>query len=224
MLVFVQSLQAKSDWKILSWVDKLKPLFDAYTGPYQDKYRFWTGFLLLVRNILLLIFAFSALGDPSVNLLVITLASLSLTVLFGIFHPVYKKNCNILEFSFYLNLGTVSVATLYVHGTNGNKAAVIYTSTGIAFFTFAGTVLFHVYQRANCHHRVSAMWQRVCTRCFLRCKQHKHVRAGSEEPLLQVPESECEESGDEGQVAQPLPPVIRYDQYREPVLEYEDIQ
>ena len=40
VLVFVQSLQAKSEWKIFCWVDKLKPLFDAYTGPYQDKYRF----------------------------------------------------------------------------------------------------------------------------------------------------------------------------------------
>ena len=175
VLVFVQSLQAKSDWKILSWVDKLKPLFDAYTGPYQDKYRFWTGFLLLVRNILYLVFAFNTLGDPSLNLLVITLASLSLTVLFGVFHPVYKKRyCNILEFSFYLNLSAVSVATLYVHAINGNQAAVIYTSTSIAFFTFAGTVLFHVYQRANCHHRMSAMWQRVCS-CFLRSKQHKDV-------------------------------------------------
>ena len=31
VLVFVQSLQAKSEWKILSWVNTLKPLFDAYT-------------------------------------------------------------------------------------------------------------------------------------------------------------------------------------------------
>ena len=38
VLVFVQRLQAKSEWKVFSWVDKLKPLFDAYTGPYQDKY------------------------------------------------------------------------------------------------------------------------------------------------------------------------------------------
>ena len=139
-------------------------------------------------------------------------------MLFGVFHPVYKKRyCNILEFSFYLNLGAVSVATLYVHATNGNQAAVIYTSTSVAFFTFAGTVLFHVYQHADRHHSVSTMWQRICTRFFLRCKQHKDVRAGSEEPLIQLPESEYEE-------AQPLPPVIRYDQYREPVLEYEDIQ
>ena len=87
----MQSLQAKSEWKILSWVNKLKPLFDAYTGPYRDKYRFWTGFLLLVRSILFFIFAFNTLGDPSLNLLVITLASLSLSMLFGVFHSVYKK-------------------------------------------------------------------------------------------------------------------------------------
>ena len=93
----------------------------------QDKYCFWTEFLLLVHNILLLVFAFNALGDPSLNLLVITLTSLSLTVLFGVFHQVYKKRyCNILEFSFYLNLGAVSVATLYTHATNGKQAAVIY--------------------------------------------------------------------------------------------------
>ena len=225
VLVFVQSLQAKSGWRVFSWVNKLKPLFDAYTGPYQDKHRFWTGFLLLVRNVLLLVFAFNTLGDPSLNLLVITLASLSLTVLFGVFYPVYKmRYCNILEFSFYLNLGTVSVATLYVRATNGNQAAVIYTSTSVALSTFVGTVLFHVYQCANCHHRVSAMLQRVYTCGFLQCKQQEDVRAGSEEPLLQVPESEQEESSDQGEVAQPLPPVIRYDQYREPVLQYEDVQ
>ena len=32
-----------------------KPFFDAYGGPYKDKYRFWTGFLLLVRIVLALV-------------------------------------------------------------------------------------------------------------------------------------------------------------------------
>ena len=97
----------------------------------------------------------NSLGDPSLNLLVITLASLSLAVLFGVFHPVYKKRyCNILEFSFYLNLGAVSVATLYVSTNNGNQAAVIYTSTGVAFLTFACTVLFHIIQSDLSSHNV----------------------------------------------------------------------
>jgi len=162
VLVFVQSLQAKSEWKILSWVNKLKPLLDVYTGPYRDKYRFWTGFLLFVRSILFFIFAFNSLDDPSLNFLVITLASLSLAVLFGVLHPVYKKRyCNILQFSFYLNLGAVSVATLYVSANNGNQAAVIYTSNGVAFLAFAGTVLCRVYQGATCQLALHVAWQHV---------------------------------------------------------------
>jgi len=220
VLVFVQSLQAKSEWKILSWVNKLKPLFDAYTGPYHDKYRFWTGFLLLVRSILFFIFAFNTLGDPSLNLLVITLASLSLAVLFGVLHPVYKKRyCNILEFSFYLNLGAVSVATLYVSANNGNQAAVIYTSTGVAFLTFAGTVLCRVYQGATGQFALHVAWQCVCS-CLLKWKKEEDIQAGSEEPLLHNAESECEL--DEDQVPHTLRRVLRFDQYREPVLEYDD--
>ena len=30
----------------------MKPIFDAYGGPYKDRCRFWTGFLLLVHVIL----------------------------------------------------------------------------------------------------------------------------------------------------------------------------
>ena len=218
LLVFVQSLQAKSEWKILSWVNKLKPLFDAYTGPYRDKYCFWNGFLLLVCSILFLIFAFNTLGDPSLNLLVISLASLSLSMLFGVLHPVYNKRyCNILEFSFYLNLGAVSVATLYVNTNSGNQAAVIYTSTGVAFLTFAGTVLFHICQGVTCHHIMSATWQQIYS-CLVPSEQ-QDARAGSEEPLLRFSDGEL---GDQNEVAQPLPQVVHYDQYREPVLEYED--
>ena len=62
----------------------------------------------------------------------------------------------------------------------------------------------------------------VATCCFLQCKQQEDIRAGSEEPLLQVPEPECEESSDQGEVAQLVPPVIHFDQYCEPVLKYKD--
>ena len=59
----------------------------------------------------------------TVNLLVITLASLSRAILFGAFHPVYQKAyCNILELSFYLNLGALAAATEYVTGNNGSVA------------------------------------------------------------------------------------------------------
>ena len=62
----------------------------------------------------------------------------------------------------------------------------------------------------------------VCCFLFFLYKQQEDIQAGSEEPLLQILEGECEEiSSDQGEVAQPLPQVIHYDQCREPVLEYE---
>ena len=56
VLTFIQCLQKKSDTLPLFWVNKLKPLFDAYTGPYKDRYRFWPGFLLLFLSILFFLF------------------------------------------------------------------------------------------------------------------------------------------------------------------------
>ena len=54
----IQCLQKRFWYCLLGWVRRLKPLFDAYTGPYKDKYRFWTGLLLLVHFILLLFFVY----------------------------------------------------------------------------------------------------------------------------------------------------------------------
>jgi len=73
MVCFIQHLQRHSSFRVLHWVQRLKPLLDAYTGPYKDKYRFWTGLLLLVRAVLFLAIAVNALGDPSLNLLFVIL-------------------------------------------------------------------------------------------------------------------------------------------------------
>ena len=41
-------------------VAKLKPLLDAYGGPYKDKYRFWTGVTLTVRLTVTVAFSFTS--------------------------------------------------------------------------------------------------------------------------------------------------------------------
>ena len=60
VLMLIPCLQKKSDSPLLCWVNKLKPLFDAYTGPYKDRYRFWPGLLLFLLSILFLLFALNA--------------------------------------------------------------------------------------------------------------------------------------------------------------------
>ena len=150
LLLLGQWLQPKSHLCILSWVKnpKLKAILDTYHAPYKPKHRYWTGLLLLVRCALFLVFAFNISGDNSINLLVISLTTFGIFVWFALLGKVYKNWClNALELSFILNLGILAVATYHVNQSGGSQAAVAYTSVGIAFLTFAGIVIYHIYMR-----------------------------------------------------------------------------
>jgi len=134
-------------------------LFDAYTGPYKDKYRFWTGLFLLSRVVLFVIFATSTLGDPIANLISLALVTTCLLVL----HPprVYKVwLLGVLELSFLLNLNVLSILVSYIRYTGDNRdaqSAIVYTSVSIAFVTFIGIVLYHAYSRLA----TTKVWKKV---------------------------------------------------------------
>ena len=77
LLLLGQWFSLLSNVKGFSWLNntKFKSFMDAYHAPYTAKCRYWTGLLLLVRLGLFLAFAFNALGETSVNLLIITSTS-----------------------------------------------------------------------------------------------------------------------------------------------------
>ena len=146
ILIFIQYLQHWSSYRVLFWVKKLKPLFDAYIGPYKDKHRYWTGLLLLVRIILFLIFSLNILGSANINLLAIIVTVLLLFTHLSVSGGVYKTwHLNIIEYSFFLNLGVLSSATLYTSTVTGRgQTTVVYTSVSIAFALFIIIVVFHI--------------------------------------------------------------------------------
>ena len=49
------------------------------------------------------------------------------------------------ESSFILNLGILSLATLYIRGTGGSQVAATYLSVSIAFIAFLGFIFYHIY-------------------------------------------------------------------------------
>ena len=105
ILFSIQWLQVFSHYKPFRWVNKLKPLFDAYTGPYKDKHRYWTGLLLLMRIGLFIVLSTNTSGDPAINLLAIVMAVIFLFVYLAMFGGVYKIwLLNLLEYSSLLNL------------------------------------------------------------------------------------------------------------------------
>ena len=70
LLLFGQWLQAISHLRLFSWVNsaRLKPFMDAYHAPYKAKHRYWPGLLLVLRFVLLLVFAFNCFQeDQSIN-------------------------------------------------------------------------------------------------------------------------------------------------------------
>ena len=151
---------AWSDKKLFTWVSKptVKTLLDTYYGPYQDKHRYWTGVLLLLRGILFVIFAFNILGDPSINLLCITTASLGITIVTRMTGQIYKKLwLEVLEASFILNLGILSAATYHVSLARGSQEALSYLSVSIALVTFLGITLYHIYLQTH----DSTFWKRL---------------------------------------------------------------
>ena len=201
VLTFVQYLRRRTGTRMLFWVRRLKPFFDAYTGPYKDKYSFWVGLLLLVRSSLFLVFAFNALGDPALNLLAITLTGFLLVILMqSTFHGVYKKwPPNTLESLSFLNLGTLALATLYVSKAGGNQTALVCISVSIAFLTFVAILFYHM--------TFTRVWRRL-VEWYTQRKRRGETREMAE----------METIGEHVVQTQVRTVELRFDQYREPFL------
>ena len=137
---------------------RLKPFMDSYHAPYKAKHRYWPGLLLIVRSGLLLVFAFNIQRDPSINLLAILVGTGVLTIWAWISGGVYRNWClNALEGSFALNLIILVGATYHVKLSQTNQLAVGYTSIIIAFVTFLGILVYHIFQQV----RNTKLWTKI---------------------------------------------------------------
>ena len=145
-LFFSQWLQVLSNWKILFWMNsaRIKIFLDTYHAPHNIKHRYWPGLLLLVRCALFIVFASNPSGDPSINLLCITSASLGLAAFTRSINIYSNWPLDILEGSFILNLGILAGASYYVRLSGGNQEVVTYLSIGIVLTEFVGIVIYHV--------------------------------------------------------------------------------
>ena len=150
LLVFGQWLQAVSHLRLFSWVNsaRLKPFMDSYHAPYKAKHRYWPGLLLVLWFVLFLVFALNPQEDLSVNLLAILVGTGFLQFWVWVSGGVYRNWClDALEGSFALNLIILVGATYHVQLSGRNQLAVGYTSVSIAFITFIGILVYHIFQQ-----------------------------------------------------------------------------
>ena len=160
LLLFGQWLQAISHLKLFSWVNsaRLKPFMDSYHAPYKGKHHYWPGLLLVLRFVLLLVFAFNRQREISINLIAILLGAGILQLWAWVSGGVYKRwYLDALEGSFVLNLITLGVATYHVQLSGGDQLAVGCTSVSVTVATFFGILAYHIFQQL----RQTRMWKKI---------------------------------------------------------------
>ena len=152
-----------SHWRLLKWVNKLKPFIDAYTCPHIIKphCRFWNGFLLLIRSFMYIIFITGydhqkvLAGINSACIIVLATA----WALGGVYE---RKYLNYLSSSYIINLGMLSTAIAYF-SINRNWSYAITASCisiTIATVTLLGTVLYQILmqlRRKKCFANISCL-------------------------------------------------------------------
>ena len=161
-LLFIKPLQKYSHLYLLLWVNRLKPLIDAYTAPHiiNPQCRFWGGYLLFLRIILSTYVAVDTRqlqGNNFGAIIVICLLIFSVPLIRG---KVYKSALlNILNFSFFMNLISLSfVLNTSYHedkfsyfGYTKKSSVFVIVSSGIVIFTGFGILIFYIIRRLrNC--------------------------------------------------------------------------
>lgn len=145
-----QCLKRKTHFKPLNWINRWKPFFDAYLGQFKYKIQYWFGLLLIVRVILLLLFAITSTSTPRINLLAITFMGVGLLFHCVIQEMPYKtKWLSLLEMSFILNLTLLASFKLYIESNTTADIATTYISIGIVFIQFLAIVAYHVIIRVR---------------------------------------------------------------------------
>ena len=172
-----------------------KPFIDAYYGPYKDKYRFWTGYLLIIRLFVTGLFAVTTGTIPQVNnyiIIIIVLVSIPVAS-----RGIYKMKINTVLDMFYLfNLVIVSLLN-----TVSNHDMFIYyvdvVSISMSLLVFVGIVLAHIYMyiKLKCGKKLYTFYRR------------NQIRVDEEESLLQ--ERLPDKSEDEAEQQSPARIVCR---------------
>ena len=216
-LLLIPCLQRRSNLLCFRWVDKLRPFFEAYTGPCRDNYRFWPGFLMLMRvGMYIMNTSISTfLLSPSQRKLVyvataaICVIILSLSCAFP--HGVYEKwPLNMLEFSFFLNL---CITSAFWTSSDIDVGALVNISISIAMLTFLVILVYHIKVKLKSN---------ICKRLDLNKNINKVVQ---KIPCKHTSRPCCfsNESSDDDELtpllSQPLPCVVHFEQFREPLID-----
>ena len=126
----------------------MKPFFDAYGGPYKDKCRFWTGFLLFVRIVLALVVSLDT--KATVSLYVLTSILFVIVSMYFPLRGIYQKlPLACLEMSFILNLIFIAYLNACTQTCEMSVSSQVLSvaMVSVSCVVFCSIILYHVWDR-----------------------------------------------------------------------------
>ena len=155
LFLFSPCLQRISHKKAVKRVNKWNPFLDTNQGPYRNRFRWWSGLLLIVRVILLSIYASNYNNDAAMNFYWTTIIVGPLSMLCLLRQTVYRyKSANLLESVSLLNIVVLCSTNWLSLTTEYEKWAVIRDyasciSVAISMILFALIVLYQITDKLN---------------------------------------------------------------------------
>ena len=140
----------------------MKPFFDAYGGPYKDKCRFWTGFLLLVRVVLALVVSLDI--EATISLDVLTSVLIAIISMYFLFRGIYRHlPLACLEMSFFLNLMFMAYVNVQRCVKSKLSQELSIGMVSVSFVVFCGIILYHVWDRLlkSCFQKIITKVKRL---------------------------------------------------------------
>ena len=152
LLLLGYKLYRFSGRKHMRCLNRLKPLLDSYYAPYKKHTRYWTGFLLLVRCALYIVFSFE---DANINLLTITITFVIIVLAFALLPGrIYTSSyTNIIEILVYSNLSILSTIILALGPDTKSRlsTALVYSLVGTVFVIMMGIIVYHFHILYTAH-------------------------------------------------------------------------
>ena len=149
LVLFTPCFQALSHHKAFRWVNRLKPFLDAYQGPYSDKFRIWTGLMLMIRVPLFIVYTVNYRSDPGISHFC-TIAATNMAIFAILKNATYKhKITNWIEMFSLLNLITLCAVNWLSSKTDYEELQSIgefmtYTSVALMMLVFMGIILYQL--------------------------------------------------------------------------------
>ena len=112
LLLLTPYLMKLSHWRVFSWINRIKPLVDSYEAPFKDRYRFWTGAMLVYRVALVIVSTYFS-QQPTMILLMIIIVHAG--IVFSGF-AVYKSwVISAMETTLHVNIIINSMAIYFLN-------------------------------------------------------------------------------------------------------------